>query len=137
MSHDVAHILRGHAGQVDEGCVEADHAHGVADADQEEERVEEELEVHHLPEHGEHPALRILGLHDHHLAPVARHARPPLLRDGLEGEVAVHQTSSGKIRQIWLFSLKHSCASNIDSGWRTTPSDETLVKFILKLEKYF
>ena len=100
LSHGVPHILGGHAGQVDEGCVEADHAHGVADADQEEERVEEELEVHHLPEHGEHPALRILGLHDHHLAPLARHARPPLLRDGLEGEVAVHQTPSGIINNI-------------------------------------
>ena len=47
----------GHVGEVHKGGVEADHGEGIGDADEEEEGVRQELEVHHLLENSKHPSI--------------------------------------------------------------------------------
>ena len=47
----------GHVGEVDKGGVEPDHGEGVGDANEEEEGVRQQLEVHHLLENSEHPSV--------------------------------------------------------------------------------
>ena len=82
-----------HAGKIHEGSVEADHAEGVTDANEEKQRVGEEGEVHHLLDYLHHPSLCV----NHHNL---------LVSYGRLGEVTVDQTPSGEGKKMFKYFLK-------------------------------
>ena len=90
--------LCGHAGQIDEGSVEADHTEGVTDTNQEKQRVGEKGEIHHFFDDLQHPSLCV----NHHNILVS------LLCYGRQGQVTVDQASSEIVK---IFPKRPQCSA--------------------------
>ena len=85
-NNDWSYKLSRHAGKIHEGSVEADHAEGVTDANEEKQRVGEEGEIHHFFDDLHHPSLCV-NLHNLLVS---------LLCYSRQGQVTVDQTAPGE-----------------------------------------